>query len=299
MGATARVRVPAPARHGRAAARLVLKASTAPAAASTPRSARIATCWPIWCGGCWRTAPTRPSSTRSSTRPSRPRPSPPAPSPRWPRRAKPRPMPPRTRAVRARAANSRGLRPDRRSGTAPRSRPPRALPPRGHASTAAPIWPAEGRGRRDRSTGAQPGRPDDMWARCAQATRGADVEAALAAARPGTPRRRSARRRAATAPPTSTRPTSARSSRCSSREAGKTPPMRWRTARGGGFPALLRRPAGPSPDHAPARRLHLHLALELPAGDLHRPDRGALAAGNAVLAKPAEQTPLIAAAAVG
>jgi RHH-type proline utilization regulon transcriptional repressor/proline dehydrogenase/delta 1-pyrroline-5-carboxylate dehydrogenase len=38
--------------------------------------------------------------------------------------------------------------------------------------------------------------------------------------------------------------------------------------------------------------------VELPAGDLHRPDRAALAAGNAVLAKPAEQTPLIAALAV-
>ncbi len=47
-----------------------------PAAGSTPRSARIATCWPIWCGGCWRTAPIRPSSTRSSTPRSRPR--------RWP-----------------------------------------------------------------------------------------------------------------------------------------------------------------------------------------------------------------------
>jgi RHH-type proline utilization regulon transcriptional repressor/proline dehydrogenase/delta 1-pyrroline-5-carboxylate dehydrogenase len=34
--------------------------------------------------------------------------------------------------------------------------------------------------------------------------------------------------------------------------------------------------------------------VELPAGDLHRQIAAALAAGNSVLAKPAEQTPLIA-----
>jgi RHH-type proline utilization regulon transcriptional repressor/proline dehydrogenase/delta 1-pyrroline-5-carboxylate dehydrogenase len=32
-------------------------------AASTRRWAATATCWPTWCGGCWRTAPTRPSCT--------------------------------------------------------------------------------------------------------------------------------------------------------------------------------------------------------------------------------------------
>ena len=37
-------------------------------AASTRRSAATRICWPIWCGGCWRTAPTPPSSTASSTR---------------------------------------------------------------------------------------------------------------------------------------------------------------------------------------------------------------------------------------
>ena len=30
-------------------------------AASTPPWARTRRCWPTWCGGCWRTAPTRPS----------------------------------------------------------------------------------------------------------------------------------------------------------------------------------------------------------------------------------------------
>ena len=38
------------------------------AAGSTRRSGRIATCSPIWCGGCSRTGRTRRSSTRSSTR---------------------------------------------------------------------------------------------------------------------------------------------------------------------------------------------------------------------------------------
>ena len=36
---------------------IVLKPNR-PAAASMRRSARIATCWPIWCGACWKTAPT-------------------------------------------------------------------------------------------------------------------------------------------------------------------------------------------------------------------------------------------------
>ena len=37
-------------------------------AASMRRSAAIASCWPIWCAGCWRTARTRPSSAPSAIR---------------------------------------------------------------------------------------------------------------------------------------------------------------------------------------------------------------------------------------
>ncbi|MFD2854501.1 proline dehydrogenase family protein [Seohaeicola zhoushanensis] len=51
-------------------------------------SARTATCWPTWCGDCWRTAPTPPSSTRSSIRRCRPKPWPPTPGRRWPRPAR-------------------------------------------------------------------------------------------------------------------------------------------------------------------------------------------------------------------
>ncbi len=74
------------------------------------------------------------------------------------------------------------------------------------------------------------------------------------------------------------------------REAGKTHSRRRRrSARGGGLPALLRRPgaqavrrrAAAGPDrrvqHAAAlrsRRVRLHQPVELPAGDLRRPDRG-------------------------
>ena len=62
-------RVSAPARHGRGALHdggARRPASTGAAASMRPW-ARTRTCWPIWCGACWRTAPTAPSSTRSST----------------------------------------------------------------------------------------------------------------------------------------------------------------------------------------------------------------------------------------
>ncbi len=42
------------------------------------------------------------------------------------------------------------------------------------------------------------------------------------------------------------------------------------------------------------RRHRLHQPVEFPAGDFYRPGHGALAAGNSVVAKSAEQTPLIA-----
>ena len=59
------VRVPVPARHGRAAVRGGRRPRQARPcrAASMRRSARTRRCWPIWCAGCWRTAPTPRSST--------------------------------------------------------------------------------------------------------------------------------------------------------------------------------------------------------------------------------------------
>ncbi len=69
-GGTQRVRVPAPARHGRGALRgggRRRQARTCPAASMRP-SARTRTSSPIWCAACSRTAPTPPSSTAWPTR---------------------------------------------------------------------------------------------------------------------------------------------------------------------------------------------------------------------------------------
>ena len=65
---------------GENAARPGAEQPRARAAGSMHRSGPIATCWPIWCGGCWKTAPTVPLSTRSSMTRSRPERSPPIPS---------------------------------------------------------------------------------------------------------------------------------------------------------------------------------------------------------------------------
>ena len=67
-----RIRVSAPAWHGRGAvcataARIVPPSAVAP----MRRSAAIATCWPIWCGACWRTAPIRRSWRSPPTIPCR------------------------------------------------------------------------------------------------------------------------------------------------------------------------------------------------------------------------------------
>ena len=63
LAGTRRLRVPAAARHGRRALRAAARGSARSLpAAPMRRSAAIATCSPIWCGGCWRTAPTRRSS---------------------------------------------------------------------------------------------------------------------------------------------------------------------------------------------------------------------------------------------
>ena len=67
-----RLRVPVPARHGRAALRAGRrrrspKASSAGRAASMRRSARTRRCSPTWCAACSKTAPTPRSSTASPT----------------------------------------------------------------------------------------------------------------------------------------------------------------------------------------------------------------------------------------
>ena len=67
-GRAHRFRIPAPARHGRGAARILSRPPQGRAArASMRRSAAMRICWPIWCAACWRTARTRRSSTASPT----------------------------------------------------------------------------------------------------------------------------------------------------------------------------------------------------------------------------------------
>ena len=64
-----RFRIPAPAWHGGSTLRAT-GPMTIPSLPAAPmrRSAAIAICWPIWCGGCWRTAPIPPSSRSPPTR---------------------------------------------------------------------------------------------------------------------------------------------------------------------------------------------------------------------------------------
>jgi hypothetical protein len=125
-----------------------------------PGGARTATCWPISCGGFWKTARTRPSSTRSSTKTSR--------RPRW--RADP--FEPRRWGDRIRACRRR---PDlfRRSGRTPRAST--CMTGAGLRSTCGRARLRQRAGRRadDRSAsrsegdggaGAQPRRPGDRSA---------------------------------------------------------------------------------------------------------------------------------------
>ena len=270
-GRPRRLRVPAPARDGRAAARHRPCRATAPAAGSTPRWARIATCWPISSGGCWRTAPTPPSSTRSSTRRCRRRRSPAVPSLPSSRCCPSPPTRPSgaARSCSAPRGNSRGWdltdTGDLAAIEAARERLPR---PR--VFHAAPMIAGTVVGTAP-ATAVNPARPDDAVGRVVQADaggcagragRGAAVERAGGRARggaaPGGGALRGGIRRALRA----ARP---RGRQVAARRGG-------RAARGGGFPALLRRRRG-SADRPGAGALRLHQPLELPARHLHRPDR--------------------------
>ena len=271
------VRAAAAARHGR---RRLPRGAAGPArrrCASMRRSASTATCWPTWCGGCWRTAPTPPSCTSWPTS-------------RcgwtscWPRRCgwsrQPSlPLPPDL-LRRQRARNSAGPGP----GGASRMRAAAAggLPPTARARGAAEPTPRAPPTRWQRSAAAYASwRRDARWPqRAAMLRRAADAMQAAAAA--------------------PVRAAGQGGVQDLGRRGG-------RSARGGRLPALLR------------RRGRAHHA----AGAAARPDRrdatscgcaargawvcispwnfplaiftgqvaAALATGNTVLAKPAEQTP--------
>ena len=202
---TPRLRVPEAARHGRRAVRGAGRRRRASPAASTRRSAAIATCSPISCAGCSRTAPTAPSSTRSATRTRRS-------SGWWRTRSKrcrapyaPHPRVPRPRYLLPDRLNSRGVDLADRAVLARLARADRRA-----------IGPAR-RPRRRASRGRSPSRPTAAGssARCADAT-AAELDEARArggARRGGAgtrrrPRTRAPRARARGRPARETRPTS-------------------------------------------------------------------------------------------
>jgi hypothetical protein len=233
-----------------------------------------ATCWPIWCGGCWRTAPTRafvnqivdedvPPETVAADP--------------FERAGAPIRNPEPVRAgpdlFAARAPQLQGLRPadDRPTllaGSIERARPFRrpARPP---------ILARRRReARADRRAEVQPRRPATVVGEVTLATRRRRDRASAAARAwdaPGPAERAAVLR----APPTSTRRTRPSSSRCSPARPARPCPTRVAELREA--VDFLRYYAAEAPSaggaRPGARRLRLHQPLELPAGHLHRPDR--------------------------
>ena len=273
------LRIPVPARHGRAAVRgggRPATSWTAPAA-SMRRSARTRRCWPIWCAGCWRTAPTPRSSTASPTRrvpvddlhrrPGRVAAADRAAGAPHPKIALPREL------FGRRARQFRGHRLQQRAACWPRW--PRACSA-AHADVAcgadagaeAPARPVLQSGRSPRHR-----RPCDRGRRGAGRARARRAAAAPAwHATPPADR--------AALPAARRRPAEARMPPLLGlivREAGKPSPTPSPRCARRSIPALLRR--------AGARRLRqrrriarsarrLHQPVEFSPGDFHRPDRG-------------------------
>ena len=280
-----RLRVPVPARHGRAAVRGGGRARTSwtGRAASTRRSARTRRCSPIWCAGCWRTAPTPRSSTASPT----------ATLPIDELVADPvdvvRAMPravgaphrrialPRDCSAPARA-NSAGLDLSNEAALrgAGRSAARRALRDRLERGAAARRSPS-GAARRGRCSTRRPSRHRRHGRRGDDARRSPTPR--CAAAPQPTGRRRRRHERAACLE----RAADLMQARMPAliglimREAGKIARQRHRrSARGDRLPALLRahrRARRSATAHQPLGPGRLHQPVELPAGDLHRPGR--------------------------
>ena len=321
-GERQRLRVPAPARHGRGAVRRWCADDAAIAvprlrAGRQPRGSAA----PIWCGGCWRTAPTPPSSTASSTSAADRARSSPTRSPRWrgwPAQAASRAS--RCRAIsigrtrrnsrRHRSRRPRGARRAAR-GLAQRCGEPRAgrRPDRRRrrqsAARRAPVFdPADRRRQSATVVSRAPSASRRRSPRRRAPRRDWDAHAGGGARRDPRPRRRSLERdRAALMallhprgrqdhPRRAVARCARRPISCATTRRARAPisPSRWRC------PA---RPASATARAARPRRLRLHRRRGI---SRWRSSPGqiaaALAAGNAVIAKPAEQTPLIAAAAV-
>ena len=264
------------------------------------------TCWPIWCAGCSRTAPTPPSSTRSPTSDAG------------------------GRGCRARSAGGgRGARapsPIRRSRRPARSFAPARDNSKGFDITD-PVdrWPALDKA----SGGASPAGP--LARRCRSRGPPARARRRRSSIRPSrttwSATVHEAARRARSRPPCAspadaqpawaTRPVAERAAileRAADlyeanaaelfalahprgrQDAGR---RGRRGARGRRFPALLRRRGGETADGTQARGVIVCISpWNFPLAIFTGQVAAALVAGNAVIAKPAEQTPLIASRAV-
>ena len=288
-------------------------------AGSMRRSAATRTCSPIWCGGCSKTAPTPRSSTASSTS-AQPIDEivadPIARLARLPAQAASA-HPAAARPVPAGAAQFARARPRRpaRAGRVARG------PCRGAAPAVAAPAPIIG-GVELTGAGEPVFDPERPPAAARRGRRG-DAAGCDRARRSPAPQRRAGvgcapgGERAAMLERAADRfeAASAELMALIIREGGRTIPAALSEVREAvRFPALLRGPrprrfrrarAAARPDRraqrdraARPRRLRLHLAVEFPAGDLHRPDRRGARRRQRGVAKPAEQTPLVAAAAV-
>ncbi len=302
------VRVPVPARHGRAALRRGRRPRQAEPSVprSMRRSARTRRCSPISCAACSRTAPTPPSSIASPTRASR----------SSELIADPVALAEAMEPVGAPHAKI-ALPRDLFGAERPNSAGPRSVE-RAAAGVAAPA-PAGGRGTRRggprRCSGDGPARRARR-ARRAQSGRstrhgrhGRRGDAGGCRARPSRkpwPRPRSGRPRPPpSAPPVcDARPTcwkrrmpyADRADRARGRQELRQ--RRCRGARGGRFPALLRRRRShevfATTRHRPLGPVVCISPWNFPLAIFTGQVAAALAAGNPVLAKPAEETPLIA-----
>ena len=258
-------------------------------AAPMRRSAATAICWPIWCGGCWRTAPTRPSWRSPPTRPCR-----------WRRCCGVRPT------SSARAANARHpniplprdlYRPQRIEFARHRIRRARGAEPA-----------ARGDRRRDQPATRKRRRCDAGTSRTrAIVSRARGIQGRGAERRPQTRARH---------PGTGRRPAGATRARISSRCCNAKAARRWTTrfrkcARPSISAAIMpRRAANCSATARPCRGRPARATCcglrgrgvfvaispwNFPLAIFLGQVTAALMAGNAVVAKPAEQTPLIAA----
>ena len=317
--ATGRLRVPAPAWHGRGALRPTCIAPTQPRPCRCRVYAPVGshgTCCPTWCAGCWRTAPTPRSSTASSTTTCRSSELVADPVARGAQR--------RRLAASAHSAAARLYRPTRPQLAGHRSRRRRrqlrvaatralAAPMRRRAGAPRRCSASQRRSARRATSVRNPADIADVVGTVAEAS-AEDVDAATlrrasAAGVDATPARARAALLERAADLLEARPRELHRAAACAKPARRWPTPSPRCARRSTSAATTRRGAATFAEPAAARpdRREQRAALRgrgvfvcispwnFPLAIFTGQVAAALAAGNAVLAKPAEQTPLIAA----